>query len=477
MRVITENTCRALIAVVLLMSCHTAIGAEQRRLQISTSVIARAEINQPVDVLVMLDDSADRQVLAYSLPTQQQPHELRGAEYGRYISERARLLRGSKQSILTELANDDLELVADYAVLPVMHMRLRNTWALERLKAHSRILSIDEIRTTRPTLTQSLPLINQPSVQTAGYAGTGTTVCVLDSGVDYTRTAFGSCTSPGAPSGCKVVAAVDIAANDGMLDDPAVGRHGTNVAATVLGVAPNARIAALDVFSGQTASSNDILSGINWCITNRATYNIVAINMSLGGGRYYNSISPTDSVGTALQNARNAGIATIVASGNEAYTDSMAWPAAYSNVISVGAVYDSAFGSVGYSGCSDATTAADKVTCFSNSVSFLSMLAPGASIDAGAITMSGTSQAAPHVAGAVAVLAAAHPAEDTNTRIGRLAQGVTVTDTRNGISKPRLDLAAAVAISDPEPEPDHGDCATTNCSESYGGWRIGLGLR
>lgn len=466
-----------IVAAGLLALAETGAAAEQRRLQVSTSVIARAALSQPVDVLVALDDRAEREQLLSSLSAAQRPNELRGADYGYYIGERARLLRGSKQAVLSELANSDLLFIADYTTLPVMHLRLHNTWALERLKAHNKVRSIDEIRTVRPTLTQSLPLINQPAVQTSGYTGAGTTVCVLDSGVDYTRAAFGSCSAPGTPGGCKVVAAVDIAANDSMLDDPALGRHGTNVAATVLGVAPNARIAALDVFSGQTASSNDILNGINWCITNRAVYNIVAINMSLGGGRYYNAVNPTDSIGLALQNARNAGIATVVASGNSAYTDSISWPAAYSNVVSVGAVYDSNFGQAAYGNCTDATTAADKVTCFSNSASFLSMFAPGASISAGAIAMSGTSQAAPHVAGAVAVLAAAYPAENVATWITRLQQGVSVTDTRNGISRPRLNLATAVAAPDPEPEPDHGDCITVQCTESYGGWRIGLGLR
>ena len=97
--------------------------------------------------------------------------------------------------------------------------------------------------------------------------------------------------------------------------------------------------------------------------------------MSLGGGRYYSSLNPTDSIGVALQTARDAGIVPVVSAGNEGYSDSLAWSAAYSNVVSVGAVYDADFGSIGYGICSD-TTAADKVACFSNSASFLTLLAP-----------------------------------------------------------------------------------------------------
>ena len=465
------------VAAGLLAPAATGFAAEQRRLQVSTSVIARAKLAQPVDVLVTLDDRTEQAQLLAGPLIANRPSRLQGGDYDRYIDARTRLLRSSKQDMQDALAGRDLQFVADFPALPIVHMRLRNAWALERLKAHRKVLSIDEIRTVRPTLTQSLPLINQPDVQTLGYFGSGTTVCVLDTGVDYTRAAFGSCTAPGSPAGCKVVAAADIAPADGLLDDPATGRHGTNVAATVLGVAPGASIAALDVFSGQSASSNHILTAINWCITNRSRYSIVAINMSLGGGRYYNAINPTDSIGLALQNARNAGIATVVAAGNETYTDSLAWPAAYSNVVSVGAVYDSNFGPAAYQSCSDASTAADQVTCFSNSASFLSVVAPGASIHAGAISMSGTSQAAPHVAGALAVLAAARPTEDANSRINRLQTGATITDPRNGVAKPRLDLAAAAARSNPDPEPLHAGCDTVQCSEAFGGWRIGLGLR
>ena len=97
--------------------------------------------------------------------------------------------------------------------------------------------------------------------------------------------------------------------------------------------------------------------------------------MSLGGGRYYTSLNPTDSIGVASQIARDAGIVPVVSAGNEGYSDSLAWSAAYSNVVSMDAVYDADLGSIGYGICSN-TTAADKVACFFNSASFLTLLAP-----------------------------------------------------------------------------------------------------
>jgi len=90
---------------------------------------------------------------------------------------------------------------------------------------------------------------------------------------------------------------------------------------------------------------------------------------------------------------------------------------------------------------------ADKVTCFSDSASFLTMLAPGSQIMAAGISMNGTSQAAPHVAGAVAVLRAAFPGESLDQTVTRLTNGVMVTDSRNNIVKPRLSLPMALGVA------------------------------
>jgi len=98
----------------------------------------------------------------------------------------------------------------------------------------------------------------------------------------------------------------------------------------------------------------------------------------------------------------------------------------------------------------DASSQADQIPCFSNSASNLTLLAPGVLINAGAITLSGTSQAAPHVAGAVAVLRSTYPNESLDQIKARMTStGMKITDPRNNITIPRLNLlAAAIPTND-----------------------------
>ena len=201
------------------------------------------------------------------------------------------------------------------------------------------------------------------------------------------------------------------------------------------------------MFSGTAAYTSNILTGINWAISHRSTYNIVAINMSLGDGSQNTApCSSGNPYVTATANAQNAGITVVAAAGNEAYSNALSAPACTPGVISVGAVYAANFGGLAWGNnlCTDYTSTADQITCFSDSASFLTLLAPGALVTAAGITEGGTSQAAPHVAGAVAVLRAAFPSETLSSTLNRLtSSGVPITDSRNGLTKPRLDLAAA----------------------------------
>lgn len=365
--------------------------------------------------------------------------------------------------LIEALAEDGGATIDDrWDALPIVPMTVTGLATLAPVLDDPRVVSATPVAYYQAFDAESFPLIGQPTAAAAGKVGAGTTVAVLDTGVDYTRAAFG-CTAPGVPAGCKVAVARDFAIEDGSRD---ASGHGTNVAGIVVGVAPGARVIGLDVFDGTTASTTTILAAYNWVLQNRATYNVAAINLSLGGGSA-TAPCPGDPMAVAFATGRSAGVVTAVAAGNNATLNAISSPACAPDAVSVGAVYDANVGAIGYSVCNDPVTAADRVACFSNSAPFLKLLAPGALIDAAGYRMAGTSQATPHVAGAAAVLRAAFPTESASQLVNRMVTGGRlVVDPRNGRSTPRLDLARALALAVPDGTPPTGSVAI-NAGATY----------
>lgn len=398
------------------------------------AVLARG---QPVDVIVEFD-----QTEAVSLARSMRRQAALPYDTQEILADRMASYRRQKERVWTRIAAREVEWRRDYPRLPMAFARLRSGAALQSLLEQTGVKAVYSNAKVRLSLARSLPLIRQPQTAAQGGTGAGVAVAVLDTGVDYTNAAFGGCAAPG--GACRVAYAVDLAPDDGKLDS---NGHGTNVAAIVLGVAPDARIVSLDIFRNQFreefAYASDVIGAIDWVIANRAAYNIVAINLSLGGDFRYTSPCSFDVYATPIANARAAGILTAAASGNEADKSGIASPACVPAAISVGAVYSADFGTENWSICTDNVSHADRVVCFSNSASFLTLLAPGAEITAAGLTESGTSQAAPHVAGAIAVLRAARPGESLDFTVGRLTStGVPILDV-NGITTPRIDLLGA----------------------------------
>lgn len=366
--------------------------------------------------------------------------------------------RELKAGVRSRLA--DVTVLRDYRTLPILFVRLPSEAVLERAASDPAVAGISANRTLQPMLIESLPLIGQPAAAAAGHTGAGTAVAVLDSGVDYTRAAFGSCSAPGEP-GCRVVLAQDFAPDDGELDDTVL--HGTNVAGIVAAVAPETQILSLDVFDDNGASVSDVIAAIDFSIANQATFNIRAMNLSLGDTSHFTSPcgGGGNSFVAAFSNARAAGILPVVASGNaaEGTQVGLANPACTPGAVSVGAVYDSDLGSVNAGGCRDDTTEADQVTCFSQRASFLTVVAPGARIRAAEVSFLGTSQATPHVAGGVAVLVDSRP-ESTVSMLETAirSSGPLVFDPLIDLSFHRLDLPAAIATLAGLPVPPPGGC-------------------
>jgi hypothetical protein len=287
-----------------------------------------------------------------------------------------------------------------------------------------------------------LDLIRQPEALAQGADGSGSTVVVLDSGVDYRHPAFGACDHAGA-SGCRVVYAADIGGDDGRFDD--AERHGTNVAGIVASMAPGAGIAVLDVFGADgTAPLSNFLEAFDWAIDHREEYGIVAINMSVGGWGWRTSDDcADDGLAAAVRAAAEAGIVSVAAAGNDGAVEGVRSPACIPEVVSVGAVVTD--DAVGPDDCGAELSGIGQVACFSNVGRPLGMLAPGAPVTAAGVTMSGTSQAAPHVSAAVAMLASSFPDESAVRRVARLTgSGRPVFDPRVSHAFPLLDIAAAL---------------------------------
>lgn len=437
---------------------------------------ARAELvaalarGQPQDLLVLFRNDDLRAQALGRRHAQGAPADSRDI-----IQWRAQRFAERKRNVLDRLPRGRGQVLVDYRHLPIAYLRVDTPAALDALLRDEDILSVGRPLYFEPATKQSLPLIGQPGVARFGHKGAGTIVAVLDHGVRYDAVpVFGACDGVGGKS-CRLLAIKDCtgAAERCRDDRQAVeSDHGTNVAGIVAAVAPSARILSYDVFTAEGASDVAILKALDEVIEDRDAYpgrRITAVNLSVAhpdlnwAGSGPCGLAELDNedakrLVVAIDLVRAAGIPTVVAAGNDADAERISFPACAPGVISVGATYDGSGGSVDYDTCTDTGYSADTVACFSNSSPLLTLLAPGAvsalywkdaqRVEQSAMAMSGTSQAAPHVAGAIAVLREICPDESVEQTTARLtATGNPVRDGRNDLIKPRLNLAAAVGAS------------------------------
>lgn len=205
--------------------------------------------------------------------------------------------------------------------------------------------------------------------------------------------------------------------------------HGTHVAGTigakddgvgVVGVAPGVPLYAVRVLDNNgSGSTSSVMCGLDWVTrnANTVTPKIVAANMSLGGtGSSDTNCGKTnnDPQHTAICSLVSAGVTLVVAAGNESDDAAYHVPAAYSEVITVSAIadYDGIVGGKGRVTCR--TDKDDTFATFSNYGAPVDIAAPGVCIlstwlGGGYKTISGTSMASPHVAGAIALYISTHP--------------------------------------------------------------------
>jgi subtilisin family serine protease len=225
--------------------------------------------------------------------------------------------------------------------------------------------------------------------------------------------------------------------------------HGTHVAATVggttFGVADKVTLHPVRVLDCNGSGSNSgVVAGVDWVRANRILPAVA--NMSLGGG-------VSSALDTAVTNAINAGVTFALAAGNENVDACNTSPARVAAAITVGA-----------------TTNTDARASFSNFGTCLDIFAPGQNItsawltsDTATNTISGTSMAAPHVAGAAAIYLASSPTATPAIVRNALVTNATIGKvTSPGTGSPNALLFVTTAASPPPPPPPPPPPAGTN---------------
>lgn len=390
---------------------------------------------------------------------------------------------GDQALVAQQAQGQGAKVLRIYRRFPLLALEVHEN-ALRGLLASPHVISVAEDVESPITLDASLGVINGDQVHALGWDGSGLAIAILDTGIDAAhpfvtgRVVEEACFStPGVnrlslcPGGIATEtgegsASIYVAAcqddGDNLCDHGQhvagiAGGDGTGVAgAPAAGVAPGAALIGIQVFRRATddaacggnegdapcvvSASSDQIAALEYVLDLAASHTIAAVNMSLGGGQF-SAACDTDARKVAVDELRAANIATVISAGNQGFTNAIGAPACISTAIAIGA-----------------TTNADGVT--RNRGALLDLFAPGDAINSsisngGYTVFGGTSMAAPHVAGAWAVVRQVAPAltvteildllQDTGEPITYLSGGVNVTT-------PRLDLLAALAGTSQPPE-------------------------
>lgn len=389
----------------------------------------------------------------------------------------------AQTSLLARMSHYNISSVRRFKYIPSLAMTVDFS-ALERLFQDPDVLIIEEDKFSKPTLGQSVPLIGSEVAWSQGYSGADQAIAILDTGVDKTHTFLeGKVVSEACYSAKDDSIGVHSLCPGGVTESTSVGSgipcemtfdswqscsHGTHVAGIAAGkgtgfsgVAKDANIIAIKTFTRVDASvcgedtdcyfsfDSDNIAGLErvYELSQSGQHKIASANLSLGGELpYYGDNCDENNLNFKyiIDKLRNIGIPTIIASGNDGSSTAINHPACISTAISVGSTDDGSNG-----------TTVDSVSSFSNSSPALDLLAPGQWIQSAIPDFSfldktfenfnGTSMAAPHVAGAWAVLKSKAATASVDQIFSALkTTGKSITDSRNNLTRPRIQIDAAL---------------------------------
>jgi len=426
-------------------------------------VASAGEGGRPIPGPLLLTELA-RAPAEASFPIDVVLHDERGNAAG---SDRRAWIRSRQAEVLASLPATEFTLTHRYENL-CGFAGVASRQAIALLLADPRVARIALDAQGRLDLLQGVPLIGADQASAMGFTGAGINVAVLDSGVDAMAVDLTGaviaeecfCTIVG-PGGC-CPNAEDRDSGPGSAED--TDGHGTAVAGVITadgilvgpGVAPDAGIVAIKVgpASGSIGLS-DLGAGLDWLLANHVSLNVRVVNLSVSFGA-----TPVNDASDCakLNNTANAiaalsaeGVAVFVSSGNDAWTTGISFPACVPEAISVGAVYDADFGSLGWGVCSDPDADADTFACFTNSGDLLDLLAPSwHTSTVGRPDFGGTSAASPYAAGQAALLLQKdHRLSPATLRALMTETGHMVVNPATGKFYPRADVAQALAAIAP----------------------------
>tara|TARA_R110002072_G_scaffold9584_1_gene46361 strand:- start:17450 stop:30334 length:12885 start_codon:yes stop_codon:yes gene_type:complete len=344
------------------------------------------------------------------------PSKLKAQLYGLSANQSPAQRKAVVKSIAADISSKvNGEILHRYSHAVAGFVLKMNAAQLYTLRKDPRVLMIEQDQVMQASATQNgatwgLDRIDQadlPLNNDFNYAldGSGVNAYIIDTGILTSHSDFGG----------RAVSGWDYIDNDADASD--CNGHGTHVAGTVggttWGVAKNVQLTAIRVLDcNGSGTSSGVIAGIDW-VTANAKFPAV-VNMSLGGGN-------SAALDAAVNRAIDAGITFAVAAGNSNINACSGSPNKVPAAITVAS-----------------STSADSRSSFSNWGSCIDLFAPGSGItstwnNGGTNTISGTSMASPHVAGAVALYLQANP-DATPAEVTASLKGYATADKINRLN-------------------------------------------